>query len=90
MVTYGTRAEVWSGVADRTRGGLTKDGLMINARGKLVSRKRSELARKMNTDRLREYQYKKKDGKSVARTRQTVSKKASKAVVQSGPETGKK
>ena len=77
MVSYGTRAEVWQGEADKTRGGLKKDDLMLNRRGKLVSKKRSAMAQK-NIGRLREYQYKKKeDGKRVVRARKSVPKKAS-------------
>lgn len=37
----GTREEVWSGSARRTSGGLVKDDLMLNKRGKLVSKKQS-------------------------------------------------
>ena len=87
MVVYGTRQEVWAGEADKTRGGLSKEDLMLNKRNKLVSKKRSALAQN-NVERLREYQYKKRDGKSVARSRQRVSKKASQAKLQSGTKTG--
>jgi hypothetical protein len=35
----GTRAQVWHGTAHHTAGGLTKEKLMMNKRGKIVSRK---------------------------------------------------
>ena len=38
---------MWSGKADQTTGGLTKRDLCLNASGRVVSRKRSEYARKM-------------------------------------------
>ena len=71
MSGVGTREEVWAGTKERTRGGLTKDDLIKNKRGKIVSKKRSEMARK-NVERLSKYQYKKKDGKPVAGTRQSL------------------
>jgi DVNP family len=39
MPAVGTRAMVWHGTAHHTSGGLTKDKLMMNKRGKIVSRK---------------------------------------------------
>lgn len=33
----GSRMEVWSGIAETTRGGLRKEDLMVNKRGKIVS-----------------------------------------------------
>ena len=41
----GSREEVWAGQARRTSGGLTKDDIMMNARGKLVSKKQSDSAK---------------------------------------------
>ena len=41
----GTREEVWAGTARRTSGGLTKDDIMMNPRGKLVSIKQSNSAK---------------------------------------------
>lgn len=35
----GTKLEVWNGLATMTPGGLTKDGLMVNVRGKVISKK---------------------------------------------------
>ena len=42
---YGDRSSVWSGEAKQTRGGLTKEDLMMSKSGKIVSRKKSESAR---------------------------------------------
>lgn len=41
----GSKKEVFMSKAVRTRGGLSKDDLISNRRGKIVSRKKSELAR---------------------------------------------
>jgi hypothetical protein len=42
---YGTRDEVWSNVAQCTRGGLTRDKLTLSRSGRLVSKIKSEQAR---------------------------------------------
>lgn len=36
----GTRRQVWHGTMHKTSGGLTKDDLMLNKRGRIVSRKK--------------------------------------------------
>lgn len=38
-LVYGTKTQVWNGTADCTRGKLFKKHLMINKRGKVVSKK---------------------------------------------------
>ena len=45
MRKYGTRADVWSDTCTMTRGGLTKDDLMLSKNGKIVSKKKSLAAR---------------------------------------------
>lgn len=45
---YGTRAEVWHGNASMTTGGLKKSDLMKNKEGVLVSKKKSNMAKKRN------------------------------------------
>ncbi len=40
MKTVGSKLEVWNGSAKHTSGGLTKESLMKNKRGKVVSKKR--------------------------------------------------
>jgi len=44
--TKGSRAEVFHGTAKKTSGGLLKDDLIKNNSGRIVSKKRSELAKK--------------------------------------------
>ena len=58
----GTAIEVWKGQAKKTPGGLTKDNLMKNKRGKIVSKKKYEAglrAYEQNKDKLK--QFKKKE-----------------------------
>ena len=40
---YGTRAEVWHGKARMTQGRLTKDDLVMNEYGYIVSKKKKRL-----------------------------------------------
>ena len=44
--TTGTRAQVWHGTAKKTSGGLTKNALMMNKHGRIVSRKKHNTAKK--------------------------------------------
>ena len=46
------RQRVWKGEIKKTSGGLTKAMLMKNSRGKIVSRKKSEAAKKNNENNL--------------------------------------
>jgi hypothetical protein len=48
MRTIGSRAEVIHGTCLKTTGGLTKDDLMYNTSGGIVSKKKSEMAKKEN------------------------------------------
>ncbi len=41
----GSKREVWNGTAERTSGGLRKDDLMKNKRGRIVSKKKHELGK---------------------------------------------
>jgi len=43
---YGTRSEVWEGTAMQTRGKLKKDDLVLSRSGRIVSKRKSELAKK--------------------------------------------
>jgi hypothetical protein len=45
-MTVGSRAQVWHGTADKTSGGLKKNDLMQNARGRIVSRKKHDTAKR--------------------------------------------
>ena len=41
----GSREEVWKGLAQQTKGGLRKDDLILNSKGKIVSKLMSERAK---------------------------------------------
>ncbi len=45
-MTIGNKLAVFRGKADRTAGGLTKKDLMVNKRGKVVSRKAHEAGKR--------------------------------------------
>ena len=45
MPKYGTRAQVYDGEATMTRGGLKQSDLMLSKTMKIVSKKKSELAK---------------------------------------------
>lgn len=59
--TTGSRAEVFHGTAKHTSGGLTKNDLVQNKRGEIVSAKKSAMAKKKK--RLEKAGYKPKKGK---------------------------
>ena len=44
----GSRAQVMHGTAKKTKGGLTKSCLMVNKRGRIVSRKKHNTAKREN------------------------------------------
>ena len=46
MQTIGTRAQVWHGNAKKTSGGLTKNHLMMNKHGRIVSKKKHASGKK--------------------------------------------
>jgi hypothetical protein len=46
--TVGSKLQVWRGNAAKTVGGLTKKDLIQNKRGKVVSKAKSDLAKKNN------------------------------------------
>jgi len=48
MRTIGSRRQVMNKTAKRTRGGLTIKNLKLNKRGRIVSIKKSKLAKKNN------------------------------------------
>ena len=61
MKTVGSRAEVWHGTAKKTSGGLLKKDLKKNKRGRIVSKKMSNRAKKEK--RLEKAGFKTKKGK---------------------------
>lgn len=61
MKTIGTKSEVYKGSAVKTAGGLFKDDLMKNKRGKIVSKKQHAAG-------LKRYEQNKNKLKSFAKT----------------------
>ena len=59
--TIGTRAQVWHGTAKKTSGGLTKNALMMNKHGRIVSR-RKHASGKKSIKHLEKLGYKAKKG----------------------------
>jgi len=57
----GSRAQVWHGTAYKTTGGLTKDHLLYNKHGRIVSKKKHATAKKEK--RLEKAGYKTRKGK---------------------------
>lgn len=47
---YGSRAKVWHGGAEKTKGGLRKDDLEKNKYGRIVSKKRSQTMKNRNSE----------------------------------------
>jgi len=45
--TFGSKRDVFLGLAKKTRGGLFKDDLMMNKQGKIVSKKKHQIGLKM-------------------------------------------
>tara|TARA_Y100000389_G_scaffold50655_4_gene46362 strand:- start:1880 stop:2134 length:255 start_codon:yes stop_codon:yes gene_type:complete len=80
MKTEGSRAEVMHGKAMRTSGGLTKKELKYNKQGRIVSKKKSQIAKK--DKRLEKAGYKTKKGEFgsfyVSPTKKRSKKKGSK------------
>lgn len=58
--TFGSRAQVFHGNAKKTTGGLTKKDLVKNKHGRIVSRKKRAMEKKMK--RLEKAGYKTKKG----------------------------
>ena len=59
------KVKVWKGLKKKTSGGLTKKDLMKNKRGKIVSKKRHNLAKRKKT--LIKFGYKAKKGTFIWR-----------------------
>ena len=62
--TIGSRDDVYSGKAKKTSGGLTKDMLCLNSKGKVVSKKASAAGRRAYSQHLKKYH---SDRKEVAK-----------------------
>ena len=61
MLTIGSRAQVWHKTAKKTSGGLTRNHLMMNKAGRIVSKAKHNTAKKEN--RLLKHGYGTKKGK---------------------------
>ena len=77
-ILKGSRAQVMNGTAYKTPGGLTKDKLLMNKWGRIVSRKKHGTAKKEK--RLEKAGYKTKKGKfgsfKVSPTKKTKKNKS--------------
>lgn len=60
--TFGSKAQVWHGTAKKTTGGLTKNNLMKNKHGRIVSRRKHTVGKK-SIKHLRKMGYVAKKGK---------------------------
>lgn len=60
--TFGSKAQVWHGTAKKTTGGLTKNNLMKNKHGRIVSRRKHTMGKK-SIKYLRKMGYVAKKGK---------------------------
>ncbi len=58
---FGSREQVWNGTAYKTKYGLTKSGLFMNKRGRIVSADKYKTAKKEM--RLKKHGYSAKKGK---------------------------
>jgi len=76
MTRKNTFAKVWHGTLKKTPGGLTKKDLMKNKRGKIVSKKRHNLAKRKKT--LIKFGYKAKKGTFKVFHKKTKKKKRGK------------
>ena len=76
-VLMGTRAQVHHGTAYKTPGGLTKDKLVMNKHGRIVSKVKHITAKKEK--RLQKYGYFTKKGKFGSVKQGTSMKKSRKA-----------
>ena len=68
MKVRGSKSDVWYGRAMKTPGGLTKDKLMVNRYGKIVSRKQSEAGKRRGTDSLKKWRFEKKSADKNEKT----------------------
>jgi|TARA_B100000508_G_scaffold6415_1_gene4951 hypothetical protein len=74
---FGSREQVMNGTAYKTSGGLKKSELLMNGRGRIVSKKKYETAKKEK--RLEKYGYFAKKGKFGYVKRKTRKNKKNKS-----------
>lgn len=74
MQTVGSRAQVWHKTAKKTSGGLTRNHLIMNKHGRIVSKKKHGTAK--NEMRLVKHGYGAKKGKfGMVKLSKTVKRK---------------
>ena len=78
MLKVGSKAQVWHGTAERTSGGLTKNDLIQNKHGRIVSKKKS-LQGKKAIKHLIDAGYIAKKGEFVAFKKKNAKKSKSKS-----------
>ena len=71
MRKYGNRQDVYNGEAEKTRGGLTKDDLMLSKTGKIVSKKKSIAA----AESYKKFGFKKRELEPVEEKQEEQPKK---------------
>ena len=71
MRKYGNRQDVYNGEAEKTRGGLTKDDLMLSKTGKIVSKKKSLAA----AESYKKFGFKKRELEPVEEKQEEQPKK---------------
>ena len=71
MRKYGNRQDVFNGEAEKTRGGLTKDDLMLSKTGKIVSKKKSLAA----AESYKKFGFKKRELEPVEEKQEEQPKK---------------
>ena len=78
MLTFGSRAEVWHGNAKKTTGGLSKNDLIKNKHGEIVSKKKHHTAKREKRlekagyfTQKGKFGFVRRDGKSKRKTRKS-------------------
>ena len=71
MRKYGNRQDVYNGEAEKTRGGLTKDDLILSKTGKIVSKKKSLAA----AESYKKFGFKKRELEPVEEKQEEQPKK---------------
>ena len=77
MQTYGTRAQVWHGTAQKTKGGLTKKDL-FKKKGRIKSKKASKQAKKNKNLKKAGWTYKKGEFGAISIEEKRESSRAKK------------
>ena len=84
MQSTGSRAQVWHGTAKKTSGGLTKNNLMMNKHGRIVSKKKHASGKK-TIKNLKKLGYIAKKGEFKLFRKTNKSRKMKGGMVYGGP-----